>query len=226
MQDGLIPERLVIIETRNLVRESLLTLFLNTNIFPSIHVAQNWPDANFQMKCGASTVFLVAGSSYPQIRQTVLAVQASQPDATIVILDEHFRSGGGLLVRETKPHGYWTFQDSAAKIVDGIILAVNRRRSISPLIGKRLEHSARKGMQLGPELKGHPLFKLSARERQLFGMIASGMKMEACATEMGIAKRTLANLREKLMKKFNVKSGTELVWKAISIGLVDPFAVV
>ena len=56
MQDDLIPERLVIIETRKLVRESLLTLFLNTNIFPSIHVAQNWPDANFQMKCGASTV--------------------------------------------------------------------------------------------------------------------------------------------------------------------------
>ena len=226
MQNDLIPERLVIIETRKLIGESLLALFLKTNAFPSILAAQDWPEANFQSEWGASTVFLVAGSSYLRMSQTLLSVQAFQPASTIVILDEHFRSGGGLLVREIKPHGYWTFQDSVEKIVDGITLAVNRRRSISPLIGNLLEHSSRKGMQLSLELKEHPLFKLSTRERQLFHLIASGMKMEVCAAEMSIAKRTTVNLREKLMKKFNVKSGTELVWKAISLGLVDPFAVV
>ena len=226
MQDDLIPERLIIVEPRTLIRESLLALFLNTNVFPSIHLAQDGDNTNFQTKWGATTVFLVAGSSYPRMSRTVLSIQASQPDSTIVILDEHFRSGGGLLVCGTKPHGYWTSHDSIGKIVDGIILAVNRHRSISPFIGKLLEHSARKGMQLGPELKEHPLFKLSSRERQLFYLIANGMKIEACAAEMNIAKRTTVNLREKLMKKFNVKSGTELVWKAIIAGLVDPFAVV
>ena len=224
MRNIVFPERLVIVEARKLIGESLLALFLKTNVFPSIIVAHDCSELNFQTEWSGLTVFLIAGSSYLRIRQTVISLQTLQTDSTIVILDEHFRCGGGLLVRETNVHGYWTFQDTAEIIVEGIIEAVNRRRSISPLLGKHLNHSAQNRLQLSSDLKEHPLYKLSKRERQLFYLISSGRKMEACATEMGIAKKTVSNLREKLMKKFGVKSGTDLVWKAVETGLIGPFA--
>ncbi len=223
MYAAVLPEQLVIVEARKLIRDALLTVFTNVNVFRHVFGASDGLDPIFLMRSTLPTVFLVAGSSYPQIRETVHLVQTTQQGATIVILDEQFRSGGGLLVRETAAHGYWTFHDTLDKIVDGIIQAANRQQSISPFANDHLNHHRRKGLQLGPKLLEHPLYKLSKRERQLFHLIADGKKIETCATEMSIARKTACNLREKLMKKFNVKSGTDLVWKAVEVGLVDHF---
>ncbi len=223
MQVAVLPEKLVIVEARKLIRDSLLSVFTNVNVFRYVFAASDRFDPIFMMAGSGRTVFLVTGSSYPQIRKTVQQVQTTQHEATIVILDEQFRSGGGMLVRETAAHGYWTFHDTVDKIVDGIIQAANRRQSISPFAGEHLNHSRRKGLQIAPKLLEHPLYKLSKRERQLFHLIAGGKKIEVCAEEMSIARKTACNLREKLMKKFNVKSGTDLVWKAIETGLVDHF---
>jgi two-component system uhpT operon response regulator UhpA len=107
------------------------------------------------------------------------------------------------------------------KIINGLVQAVRRYPSISPHVTDYLRHSRRKGVKIGPQLLEHPFYKLSKRERQLFFLIAAGKKIETCAAEMNIAQKTASNLREKLMKKFNVKSGIDLIWKAFEIGLID-----
>ena len=206
MPNDLLPETpgvqtLVILESRKLIGESL--------------------QAVFPAKIDGPALFLVAARSYLRAEQTIQQVQAAQPEATIVILDEQFRSGCGILVRDTIVHGYWTFQETVEQITDGILRASRRCPSISPLVGNHLRHSRRKGVQIGPGLLEHPYYKLSRRERQLLHLIAGGKTIEVCAAEMSIAKKTAYNFREKLMKKFNVPSGTDLVWKAIEIGLVD-----
>ncbi|MCL2305475.1 MAG: LuxR C-terminal-related transcriptional regulator [Planctomycetaceae bacterium] len=216
MSSDLLPETLVIIGARKLIGESLRAVFTTANVFSRVRVADN-----FSAKIDGPATFLVVAHSYLQTRQTLQQIQTAQPDATIVILDEQFRSGGGILTCDAIVHGYWTFQDSAQEILNGIVRARHRCASISPYAINDLRHSRRKGVQIGLNLLDHPLYKLSKRERQLFFLIAGGKKIETCAAEMNIAKKTACNLREKLMKKFGVQSGTELVWKTIEAGFVD-----
>ena len=229
MPIDLLPETLVILETRSLIAELLSVVFSTADVFSDIYVADRWPDPVFPAKFDGPTVFLIVARSYLRTRQTIQLVQAAQPEATIVILDEHFRYGVGLLLRDTTVHGYWTFHDMPEDISRGIVRACRRCPSISPHLIGHLRHSRRKGVQIdhqigrqvSPKMLEHPFYKLSKRERQLFYLIAEGKKIEECAAEMGIARKTVSNLREKLMKKFNVPSGTDLVWKAIEIGLVE-----
>ncbi len=224
MPVDIFPRTLVIFDARTLIGESLRTVFTNTNAFSSVCVVSDCSSPVVTMKSGWPTIFLIVVHSYLRVRPTIRNVLAFQPDATIVILDEQFRSGGGLLLRDTVAHGYWTFHDSVEGIVDGILRASRRYPSISPHAAGHLHHHRRKGLQVGPGLLEHPVYKLSRRERELFHLIAEGKKIEACAEEMTIAKKTACNLREKLMRKFNVKSGTDLIWKAIEAGLVDHLA--
>jgi len=220
MPTDLPPEILVILETRKLIDQSLQAAFSRANAFSRVCVATDWPSPLFS-KYDGPTVFLIVSRSYLQTHQTIQQVQSAQPEATIVILDEQFRYGGGLLTRDVLIHGYWTFHDSTEEILRGIVRASRRCPSISPHATGHLRHSRRKGVQIGPNLLAHPFYNLSKRERQLFFLIAAGKKNEACAAEMSIAQKTVCNLREKLMKKFNVQSGADLVWKALEIGLVN-----
>ena len=224
-------QTLVILEPKKLIGESLQAVFTAANVFSRVALpvfcgAGDWPkhwecSPVFPMKIDGPPLFLVAVRSYLQAVQTIQQIQVAQPEATIVILDEQFRSGCGILARDTTVHGYWTFQETSARIIDGILRASRRCPSISPLAGNHLRHSRRKGVQIGLGLLEHPYYKLSRREQQLFHLIADGKTIEVCAAEMSIAKKTAYNLREKLMKKFDVLSGTDLVWKAMEIGLVD-----
>ena len=220
MPDTRLPETLVIIEARKLIGESLQTAFKAGNAFSGVCVAGDWPDPVFSTKNNGPLIFLVVVRSYLHTCQTIQKIAAACPEATIIILDEQFRSGAGLLVRDVTVHGYWTFQDTIKEITEGMVRARHRSRSLSPHVSESLRHSRRKGVQIAPSLLEHPLYKLSRRERQLFSLIAGGKKIEKCAEEMNIAKKTACNLREKLMKKFNVQSGTDLVWQAIEAGLL------
>ena len=221
MPNDLLPETLVILESRKLIGESLQAIFTAANVFSNICVVSGLPCPVFPVKINEPALFLIAVHSYLQACQTIQQVQTTQPEATIVVLDEQFRSGCGILVRDTIVHGYWTFQDAAERVINGVLQASRRCPSISPLAGNHLRHSRRKGVQIGPGLLEHPFYKLSKRARQLLYLIAGGKKIEACAAEMSIAKKTAYNLREKLIKKFRVQTGADLVWQAIEIGLVD-----
>jgi len=207
---------LVIIEPRKLIAESLQAAFISANAFSRVGMAEDFP-----AKIEGPTLFLIVVRSYWRTCQTLQQLQIARPDATIVILDEQFRYGGGLLVRDTVVHGYWTFHDSVQEIIQGMIRANRRSSSISPSLNDYFRHSRQKGVQMTSRLLEHPFYQLSKRERQLFNLIADGKKIEACAVEMNIAPKTISNLREKLMKKFNVSSGTDLVWKVIEAGLID-----
>ena len=211
-----LQETLVIIEARKLIGESLQATFTTANVFSNVRVIED-----FLPKITGPIIFLIVVHSYLRGCQTIQKVQSTHPNATIVVLDEQFRSGGGLLIRDTIVHGYWTFHDTTQEILQGIIRAVHRSPSLSLYTSNHLRYSRRKGVQIAPCLLEHPFYKLSRRERELFHLIACGEKIEACAAEMNITKKTACNLREKLMKKFNVQSEADLIWQALEAGLVD-----
>jgi DNA-binding NarL/FixJ family response regulator len=61
---------------------------------------------------------------------------------------------------------------------------------------------------------------LSAREKEVFKLILSGLKDREVAEKMGIAKRTVDKHRQNLMAKLNARNAVELVQAAVRMGWV------
>ena len=69
---------------------------------------------------------------------------------------------------------------------------------------------------------GHPaLDVLSKRERQVLEMVADGLSTPIIAEKLAISPKTVSRHRERIMKKLNLHSATELVKFAIRTGLIS-----
>lgn len=70
--------------------------------------------------------------------------------------------------------------------------------------------------------RSHPdLDVLSRRERQVLELIADGLSTPEIADQLDISPKTVSRHRERIMKKLNLHSATELVKFAIRTGLIS-----
>ncbi len=66
------------------------------------------------------------------------------------------------------------------------------------------------------------LEKLTARERQVLVLIAEGYSTKEIAARLGIAFKTSACHRTRIMAKLGVHNGVTLLRRAIRAGLIQP----
>lgn len=64
----------------------------------------------------------------------------------------------------------------------------------------------------------HAYPKLTQREKEIIHLLAQGKASKEIAYQLKIAKNTVDNHRQRLLKKFNAVSSAELIFKAIGIG--------
>jgi len=64
---------------------------------------------------------------------------------------------------------------------------------------------------------------LTAREREVFGLLARGLGNREVAEQLHLKTKTVCNHRASLMKKLSLTSYADLVRFACRIGVVDPF---
>ena len=62
---------------------------------------------------------------------------------------------------------------------------------------------------------------LSKRERQVLELVGEGLNNQTIGEELGLSPKTIARHRERIMKKLNMHSRTELVKFAIRTGLIS-----
>ncbi|MGL6226254.1 MAG: helix-turn-helix domain-containing protein [Thermoguttaceae bacterium] len=211
--------KLVIIESRRLITDTLKAAFLQNNQFSSVFVADSGPDALRFVQRERSVIYLICGQSYPSARQITRVIQQTQSDCTLVLLDHLSRQTVPLLARKTEIHGYWTYDDTVNAIATGLIEAANRRKSLSPLVKEKIRHENGRIVLNG--IPVHDLDLLTDREMQLLQRIAKGYSLDDCALLLGIARKSVQNLLERLMRKLNIHSNVQLLWCAIRHGLTE-----
>ena len=62
---------------------------------------------------------------------------------------------------------------------------------------------------------------LSQRERQVLELVGEGLNNHDIGKKLGLSPKTIARHRERIMKKLNMHSRTELVKFAIRTGLIS-----
>jgi len=100
-------------------------------------------------------------------------------------------------------------------------LGVTRQSIIKMWLAERLQQQGQSFQSPpGNHLNIVGLEVLSQRERQVLELVAQGSNNQQIGDSLGLSPKTIARHRERIMKKLNMHSRTELVKFAIRTGLV------
>ena len=127
--------------------------------------------------------------------------------------------------------GYITKQAAADELVEAIHTIASGNVYLQPALARwLLEDYQRLTRQTAPapatssettEGNASGLEVLSLRERQVLELIAQGISNQEIGERLQLSHKTIARHRERIMKKLNMHSRTELVKFAIRTGLVQ-----
>ncbi len=126
--------------------------------------------------------------------------------------------------------GYLTKQAAAEELVSALEAIAEGNVYLQPALARWLLEdyqwlSNRRGAAASaaieePQMEPTSLDVLSARERQVLEMVAQGHSNMEIGQRLGLSHKTIARHRERIMKKLNLHSRTELVKFAIRTRLI------
>jgi two-component system invasion response regulator UvrY len=65
-----------------------------------------------------------------------------------------------------------------------------------------------------------PIHNLSAREFEIFRLLAEGLEVDAIATRLNISSKTVSNYQTMIKQKLNINTPIELIRYAIKVGAI------
>jgi two-component system, NarL family, invasion response regulator UvrY len=108
--------------------------------------------------------------------------------------------------------GYVSKASAPDVLVEAIMTVANGKRYISPDIAKQIAINNPDG--------NHLLKELSAREFEVFQLLAKGLTLESIANTLHLDYKTVANTQTRLRQKLNVENGSQLVLAAIQLKIL------
>jgi len=70
------------------------------------------------------------------------------------------------------------------------------------------------------EVDQDPIHDLSAREFEIFRLLAEGLEVDAIATTLNISSKTVSNYQTMIKQKLNINTPIELIRYAIKVGVI------
>jgi DNA-binding NarL/FixJ family response regulator len=125
--------------------------------------------------------------------------------------------------------GYVTKQAAADELLAAVRAVARGHVYLQPLLARWLLEDYRRLLRQSEtdghspsekKIEGYGLDVLSAREQEVLGLVAEGLNNLQIGEKLGISPKTVARHRERIMRKLNLHSTTELVKFAIRNGLI------
>jgi two-component system, NarL family, invasion response regulator UvrY len=138
---------------------------------------------------------------------------ARYPNAHIVIFSMHENAAFASQALGAGAKGYVGKSGAADDLVTAVYEVAAGRNFLSPLIAQKIAFQNLSG-------DDNPLHRLSAREFEIFRLLAEGGSVENVAEKLNISHKTVANYQTLLKQKLGVSSPVEMVRLAIRHGVI------
>lgn len=129
------------------------------------------------------------------------------PEARLLVLSMHDNPGIVSKAMECGVHGYITKAAAANELIPGIRAVLGGSVFVSSDIRVARQR--------------HRAPSLSAREREVLELLATGTPAKAAAGQLGISDKTLYFHRSNLMQKLDARNDIDLRRRAVELGLVE-----
>jgi len=111
--------------------------------------------------------------------------------------------------------GYVTKESAPEELIQAVRKVVTRGRYVSPGVAERLAH----WVDAAAEKPPHDA--LSAREFQIFRLLASGRSVSRAAEEVCLSVKTVSTYRTRILEKMNLKTNADLTLYAVRNRLIE-----
>jgi DNA-binding NarL/FixJ family response regulator len=224
--------RLMLVDDHEVIRVGLKTFLQTQADFVVVAEAGNGAEAVDRAMESHPDVILM-DITMPEIdgMEATRRLRVLCPECLILALTVHDDKQYLMQMLAAGASGYITKQAAADELVEAIHTIASGNVYLQPALARwlledyqRLTRQTISAPPVAPEAadgKVVGLEVLSLRERQVLEMIAQGSNNQEIGERLDLSHKTIARHRERIMKKLNMHSRTELVKFAIRTGLVQ-----
>jgi len=208
--------RVVLADDHRMVRTGLKEILADTGDIEVVGEATNGLEVLSKVREVPCDV-LVLDLSMPGRSgiELIRQIKAEKTALRVLVLSMHSEEQYAVRALKAGAAGYLTKEGAADELVAAIRRIAGGGAYVSPETAQRLALDASAGSE------GPPHTNLSAREMQVFHMIASGNSVSQVADALSLSVKTVSTHKTRIMQKLGVHNQTELIRYALRHKVVD-----
>ena len=212
------PIRILIADDHTLVRESLVGLLQSEGDVQVVAQAADGIET-LEKAVAVRPDVVVADLSMPHLGgiEVVRRLRDALPETRVLVLTMHQEDEYVLQAVRAGASGYLVKDSAAAEL----LVAVRNLHAGRGHFGPQAAHALAQQLQHPERTHDDPYGRLTAREREVFHLIAEGHTTKEIARKLDISAKTAENHRARVLDKVGVRNTAELVRYALRKGLLD-----
>ncbi|MEJ2864909.1 response regulator transcription factor [Actinomycetospora flava] len=209
------PVRVVIADDHPVIRDGLSALLSSVVGIEVVATAATGREAVRAAVTEAPEV-LVLDVQMPDLDGVAAATEVlrAAPSVAILMLTMFDDDDTVFAAMRAGAHGYLLKGANQEEIVRGIHAVAAGEAIFGPGVARRVL-----GLVAGPDRSAEPFAELTARERQVLELLATGLTTTAVGTRLGLAPKTVTNHASSVFAKLGVSGRAEAVARARRAGL-------
>ncbi|MCF7222765.1 response regulator [Marilutibacter chinensis] len=212
------PIRVLLADDHTLVRESLAGMLQADGDVQVVAQASDGAET-IEKAIAVRPDVVVTDISMARLNgiEVVRRLHEALPQTRVLVLTMHQEDEYVLQAVRAGASGYLV-KDSAAS---ELLAAVRSLQAGRGYFGPQAARALAEQMQNPQRVVDDPYGRLTAREREVFHLIAEGLTTKEIARQLGISAKTAENHRTRVLAKLDVRNTAELVRYALRKGLLD-----
>ncbi len=213
---------ILIVDDHPLVRQGLKMLLTSKSKFEVIGEAATGAEALEKVSRLKPAVVLMDLSLPDQSGLEVIGnIRNAREKARIIVISMHSKPDYIAKAFQAGAQGYIAKDAAPENILQAIQAVLDGEyfmdSSVSHKVVENLIHPP-----AAPGLKNQKLDALTAREQEVFVLLAEGLSNDQIAQRLFISLKTAKNHRVSIMRKLGIHNTHELIRNAVKLGLIDP----
>lgn len=210
--------RVLIADDHTLVRESLVGLLQSEGDVQVVAQAADGIET-IEKALAVRPEVVVADLSMPRLGgiEVVRRLREALPDTRVLVLTMHQEDEYVLQAVRAGASGYLVKDSAGAELLAAVRNLQAGRGHFGPQAARTLAQQ----LQHPERTLDDPYGRLTAREREVFHLIAEGHTTKEIARQLDISVKTAENHRARVIDKVGVRNTAELVRYALRKGLLD-----
>jgi len=205
---------IVLVDDHAVVRAGVRRLLEQEPLFEVIGEAENGEKA-YQIFGELKPDVMVMDLSMPGMGglEAIRRILMRYEKAKILVLSMHEDLSFANQALKLGAKGYLTKNTLADDLVKSIETVTQGDVFLSDEIAKKMAMQSISGNQ-------DPVHDLSAREFEIFRLLAEGLDIDAIASTLNISSKTVSNYQTMIKQKLNINTPIELIRYAIKVGVI------
>ena len=205
---------IVLVDDHAVVRAGVRRLLEQEPLFEVIGEAESGEKA-YQILAELKPDVMVMDLSMPGIGglEAIRRILMRYEKAKILVLSMHEDLSFANQALKLGAKGYLTKNTLADDLVKSIETVTQGDVFLSDEIAKKMAMQSISGNQ-------DPVHELSAREFEIFRLLAEGLDIDAIASTLNISSKTVSNYQTMIKQKLDINTPIELIRYAIKVGVI------